>query len=493
MKSKIEKVYVVIVILIIVTSIIISKPLDDLDEIWNYNFARNIAIGNMPYKDFNMITMPLFPNICAIFLIIFGNELIIMRILAIILCTGILLLTNKILRTLKVNKQLSYLFLAFIIYLFKDYFRIDYNFFVLFNLLAIIYIEIKNKKEISKIDILTGVLAGICICTKQTTGILISLALVGYPILKVSSKEEFKTYLKKAAYRIIGIAIPIGITAIYFCINGLWTYFIDYCILGIKTFSNSVPYIYLTKGKNIITKTLSILVPIFLLTVLIISIIKRKERKTEYKNLTIITCLGIAEMVVAFPISDEIHFLLGALPSLIGMMYVVSIIIKNIKCEKAKIFINEFLKIAILLASLIVIIKPAKTIYEYISTMNEYKELKHFLYIPSEQEQTEEIKQMGEYIKGQEKKTYILDPVSALYTIPIDVYNKNYDMFLKGNIGKDGEAGIIEDLKNEENSIYLIKKEEYGRNWQNPEEVRKYIIENMNKVGEILYFDIYQK
>ena len=66
-------------------------------------------------------------------------------------------------------------------------------------------------------------------------------------------------------------------------------------------------------------------------------------------------------------------------------------------------------------------------------------------------------------------------------------------MFLKGNIGKDGEAGIIEDLKNEENSIYLIKKEEYGRNWQNPEEVRKYIIENMNKVGEILYFDIYQK
>ena len=103
------------------------------------------------------------------------------------------------------------------------------------------------------------------------------------------------------------------------------------------------------------------------------------------------------------------------------------------------------------------------------------------------------MQQIDEYIKSQDKKVYILDPISALYTIPIDVYNKNYDMFLIGNLGKDGEQGIIEDIKNEEDAIYLVKNEQYLRNWQNPEGVREYVINNLEKTGELLYFDIYQK
>lgn len=65
-------------------------------------------------------------------------------------------------------------------------------------------------------------------------------------------------------------------------------------------------------------------------------------------------------------------------------------------------------------------------------------------------------------------------------------------MFLKGNLGSRGEEGQIEDLKLMSNKILLIKNEEYNRNWQNPEKVREYIINNMNKKGEIIFFDIYQ-
>jgi len=36
-------------------------------------------------------------------------------------------------------------------------------------------------------------------------------------------------------------------------------------------------------------------------------------------------------------------------------------------------------------------------------------------------------------------------------------------------------------------------KDNYKRNWQTPENVRKYIIENCNKIGEIESFDIYIK
>ena len=53
------------------------------------------------------------------------------------------------------------------------------------------------------------------------------------------------------------------------------------------------------------------------------------------------------------------------------------------------------------------------------------------------------IKEIEEYIDLSEKKVYILDATAALYMIPIDRYNKNYDLFLIGNLGKDGEEGQI--------------------------------------------------
>ena len=77
--------------------------------------------------------------------------------------------------------------------------------------------------------------------------------------------------------------------------------------------------------------------------------------------------------------------------------------------------------------------------------------------------------------------------------IPLDKYNKNYDMFLKGNLGTKGEIGQIENLEKEENIVVLILNDNYSRNWQNPEKVRKYIINNWNKKGEIGKFDIYEK
>lgn len=397
MKKTLEKIYVVIVIVVVLASMIVTTQLTDLDEIWNYNFARNVANGLLPYKDFNMIQMPLLPNLCAVFLLILGKELVVMRILAIILCAAILLLSNKILKRLNVNKQIGYLFLVGVIYLFKNQFRIDYNFFVLFNLLAIIYLELKNKvnSKASKIDILSGVLAGICICTKQTIGILISLALVIYPLFNVTKKEEFKQYFKKVLYRVIGIVIPLLLLAVYFTIFGLWKEFISYCVLGIKTFSNTIPYTNLLKSKDIVIKALSILAPVFLIVSFVVCVIKRKDEKEVYKNLSVITLYGIVEMAVVFPISDDIHFLLGIFPTLIGLVYIFNILIrqiklqkvkiltKEIKLQKVKIFAKEFLKIAIFLASIIIVINAGRTLYQYISVANQYTQMNHFKYIPN--------------------------------------------------------------------------------------------------------------
>lgn len=506
MESKIKNLkkewIIILILLLIMSSIIMIKPLNDLDEIWNYNFAKNILDGNKPYKDFNMIQTPLVPIFCSIFLNLLGNELIVMRIIAILLCTTILFITYKILEILKVNKWLNCTFLIFLICILQEHFRIDYNFFVLFNVLWIIYIELKiinetkTREEIliaSKKDIFLGVLAGICICSKQTTGAFVAIALVLHNILYVSNFKEFKAFIKKAIYRILGVLIPLIFLAIYFTINKLWNDFIDYCILGIGTFSNSIPYSNLLKNSNIYIKTLSIIVPVFIISVIGIVLVKKYKKKEFDKKLLVIISYAIAEIVVVYPIADDIHFLVGALPTIIGIIYVISTQCKKIKDEKIKVFIKEYIKAFNILVTTICVVASINLLYNYIIQARQYTTLSHFNYILQSQEQINDIKEVEEYIQNQDKNVYILDAASAIYTIPINQYTKNYDMFMKGNFGANGEDGIIENLRDEENYIVLIKNDKYSRNWQNPEKVRTYIIENMNKVGEIKVFDIYEK
>lgn len=502
MKKIKKECFIIAILLLILTAIIMVKPLNDLDEIWNYNFARNIVDGNMPYKDFNMIQMPLVPALCAMFLNLLGNELMIMRIIAILLCTIILFITYKILELLKVNKWLNYVFLIFLIYILKDHFRIDYNFFVLFNVLWIIYIELKSIREkktkeelltFSKKDIILGILAGICICSKQTTGTLVAIVLVGYNLLNVSNFKEFKLFIKKSIYRVIGVFIPLLMLSIYFTWNHLWNDFVDYCILGISTFSNSIPYSNLLTNSNILIKILSIIVPMFLISMIGNILVNKYKRKEIDSQLLTIVSYAIAEMVVVFPISDDIHFLIGAFPAMIGIIYGMSTLSKKLKNEKVKIFIKEYLKAFNILAVAILGMVSIVSLYNYAIQAGQYNTLNHFDYIIQSQNQIDSIKNVEEYIQKQDKNVYILDAAAAIYTIPINQYTKNYDMFLIGNLGRDGEEGIIEDLQEEENYIVLIKNEQYSRNWQNPEKVRKYIIENMNKMGEIDAFDIYEK
>ena len=129
--------------------------------------------------------------------------------------------------------------------------------------------------------------------------------------------------------------------------------------------------------------------------------------------------------------------------------------------------------------------------YKYVLTEKE-TELQHFKNIPEDKDLKEYIKEVDEYILQEQsngKKVYILDASAAIYYIPINQYNKDYDMFLKGNFGGDGEDEIIDRINNEENAIYLLKKS--GLNWQNPGKVRDYIIDNLEYSDDILNFWVF--
>lgn len=581
-----------LIIAFAIAVVVIPKPIGNLDELWNFNFANNVEKGLVPYRDFNMVQTPLLPMINAIFLAVFGNELIVMRILGCLLCAGILFIFYKILNLLKANKGISLFAVMALFYLLKDYFCMDYNFAVLFVALIIIYIELRrilkrsgnnlenksennsgnksedssennielnnnkiiensNKKENTRLskyktDIILGILAGICIMLKQSTGLIIAITLLGYGIFLVKSKEEFIKYIKLTAMKILGILIPIVIVFVYLAINGAIGDFWDYCIAGVKTFTNKIPYSMLMNNDKLYIKVLCVIIPIILAITFLYSVIRKN------KIFLIMSSISIAAFSAAYPIADEVHFLIGILPTGLIIFYILDICIKTIiklinkilnkiyknisihgkeninkniqfneteikleneakKCEEKEyekekknkyeekqkcreIFINKWLEYFFIF---MVMGLTAWYGYKYIPSIKEYfanckNDVKHFSNIVITDYTYQKIKVMDSFINSQEKPVYILDAEAALYQIPLDLYYKDYDMFLIGNIGSEGEKGQIEKLQKDSNKIVIIKSDGVSLNWQNPNKVREYIKQNMEYKYSILYFDVYE-
>lgn len=507
-KKILSNIGIYIVIMILIFPIIFDRGIGNLDELWNYNFARNIANGLIPYKDFNMVQTPLLPIIAGIILKVFSNELIVMRILAVILNSTIIFLMYKILEKLNVNKKLIVLSLLVWISITKDYICFDYNYMILLVTLIITYIELFNNrtnilKSKCRINIIIGLLSGTAILFKQSIGIIICIVALFHKITFIRNRNDLKEFIKTFLTRLLGVLIPIMMFIIYLGYNNALLDFIDYAVIGISTFSNKISYIELINSNNIITKLLSILVPTSLVILYIYSVMKNKM----YSNTLIAYSIGM--FAIVFPISDEVHFTIGITMGIISLVYVIfkiyTLIKTNNKIELKglikkieiyiKIFLNTFIELILIVYISLTVLNTIMYSIQYAKHAKEYTNLEHFKYIKMSDEQLDMITNVQNYIiLNTINKVYILDSDAALYMIPIDKYNKDYDMFLKGNLGSKSEEGQIEKItKMEKNTKILIKNDNYGRNWQNPNKVTKYIKNNLEKIGEIEYFDIYVK
>ena len=392
------------------------------------------------------------------------------------------------------NQYVSAFITLLITYILLDYFCLDYNFFNLLIILVLILFELKNsetdtKKEVNlKTELLIGIIAGCSFLVKQTTGAFVIIAAILIKILCVR-KNNFKRTLKIIAIRIGGICIPVAIFALYLTLNNAWRDFIDYTILGMFTFSNKISYLNLLISDELYIKILSIIVPACFIGMIIICA-WRKER-----IMLILTLYSLASFVVVYPISDNIHFLIGSVPAIIEILYalynLINIVNKKYLNCKILIFVKYMLQCAFYITVLLMLVLQTKELTKIIYTNTNYRELEHFKYIPVNELLSQKIKNIDEYIINSDKPVYILDATAALYMIPINRYNKDFDMFLKGNIGAKGEDGQIEKINNMKDGYILIMRNEKNRNWQTPTKVIKYIEENLQKIDSIEVFDIY--
>lgn len=416
---------------------------------------------------------------------LFGQELFVMRIASTVLGAGIMLISFKILKELKLNTKWSILSSALLFLFIKDDFYIDYNYAILFITLLLIYIELKYKNYSIRYNFLIGLLAGITILLKQSTGMVIS----GVTILYLLLEKRDKQTIKAIVYRVCGVLIPCLILLIYLLATNSMSSFIDYCILGIGTFENSISYLKLLQGGDY-NAFLSMITPITLVILFVLNIANIKQKKIKANvNYLILFVFALAQFTVVYPIADEIHFKIAAFPTILIVLYYICKKIQEINNIKVSIFIEHFMNIIVISFIGILVLQSINEIYLY--TQTDKSVLNHFSNIPISTTLQERIIEVDKYIKSEEKDVYILDSEAAVYMIPLDKYNKDFDMFLKGNLGSASEEGQIEKIKSMKNAIILIKNDKMALNWQTPTKVIEYVKTNLKKIGTVSFFDVY--
>ena len=88
-KGKIALNVLICIFLLIINFIfIMSKSINNLDEIWNYNMANQIARGLIPYKDISMVMTP-FSQFLIVPFLLFFNGIFTFRLVGTILATSI--------------------------------------------------------------------------------------------------------------------------------------------------------------------------------------------------------------------------------------------------------------------------------------------------------------------------------------------------------------------------------------------------------------------
>lgn len=464
-------------IFIIMSLGVFLKPIEDGDELWNYNFARNIHDGRLPYLDFNMVQTPLAAYISGFFLKIFGNTLQGFRFVsAIFLATTFSILYNlckKITNnSIMAWVSASYAFaLNFIVWVY------NYNNLNLLLLLIILCLEYRiissGSTNSYKYDLLVGLLVGMMPLIKQSTGIVFILT---NTILCFVSVAKDRSLLRAKVHRWLVSFVPIIAFTIFMVINGSIYEFIDYAILGIGEFTHRTSYF-----EFILSSPVAFLLGIFPVITIALYINSKIAKRASSQVYLTFFAFSIAGLSVAFPLCDYVHFIVAIVPFIPCLLLLynprpVKLFEKAICCTLP----------AIVLVGLVISVYPSADSYKLCS-VNKLEGL------PIDIDLENNIKTLVDYIKAMEEDGYsvvVADEYGIIYMIPLERCNKDFDMLLVGNIGKKTVQDLLEQNKSD---IILVRGNNSTLGYQAHYEFIDEVKSKYRKIGEVSSFYAYYK
>ena len=467
---------ITMLIAIMLLSNVFNIFLTNNDELINFLNTYKIANGLTIYKDTNVIITPLFFYIGKIFLGILGSNFLVYRVYNLILMTILYVLCYKILKTLKMTKQASLLYTLLIMLFTSEIAQAGAN----YNVLAYIFFELgllfnlKNEENRHK-NIFQGIILFLVFISNQKLAAGYLLAMIFCQIYNKNIKALIKQLF---------IA---GILTTFFLLhlliqNNLYN-FINYTMFGISEFRSENTVF----SKNILLPG-SIFIFFTIITILLYNvIIKIEKSKKVRKELTILLIFSLCSLILLVPIFNVYHLKLACICLLINVAYDLHYLVYPIIEKKMQ---KIILKVAILIISIYMIIISTLGFYNYIKQM---QTTSIFYGSIIEEQLQKEIETVSQYIKNNNKDTIVFSTYAPFYSLTLnDLDNNVYDWPFKGNLGKDGEKGLLEKIKKLKNTQILLLSDEKNEIFQISDKSITYIKENMKYIGKIENFDIYQ-
>lgn len=437
-----ENIKYVVVFFIVLVALTFFSNLNCYDAAWNYGFSYAFSKGEVPFKDFNMITPGLYNFVMSLGLHISHNNLL-------FLIEQSLLITLTFFIVYKMYGKKSWLFLFFMVFPSFYAFTPTYNFFLMFLTILLIYLE---KEEAN--DYLIGVVLSLCILTKHTVGIFLVI-----PSFIFYFKDK-----KKLLKRFIGCLIPGIIYVVYLLFIGALKYFFDLCVLGLFDFaSKNVEFILIYVALTFILLVLNVLYVIF----------NRKDIMGYY-----ILCF----FSVMIPIFSFYHFSV--------YLAICSLMLLSI-LKKKDISDNYLGFLGIVLTLITFSFNLTFVSGEY------FFHVHNFDYLYSNKESRDNFKRLNDlYLKYRDDSSVnILSSKGVLIKI-INEEKLDYFMVpLNGNFGYNGTLKMIDKVKDNDKSYYIIDMNEYKRTkvygGQFALEICDYIIKNSKIIEENEDYNVY--
>jgi len=453
-----------------------GRPLESLDELWQYSMGSNMAKGLLPYRDINMAVTPLSAGIGQIALRIWGEQLMVYRILGTLLCTACMMVFYDILRILRVEGRLAFCFCVYISAFYGMYFTYDYNYLVLLTLLLIMDLLLRQEAEGGKQGgirwFAVGVLAGCAVLLKQSTGLAVFAAV--FMLVWILGAGQRRGLCCAA-----GCMLPVGLCVGWLLRLHIWEEFWDYAVGGIGFFRehNHVSLWTFAFHSGLLCTAEAILALIIVAEG--IRRLARDRRLQARRRWLILFGLSAAGMTVVYPIADETHFVIALLPLLLPGICELPVLGESPK------------RLPSWLVAVIAVMGVGVSLWSVRDEDAVWSELAHYQGIRLDRSVERMVWEMNACLQGySETPVYILDGTAMLYKIPLGRYDKDYDLCLAGNWGSRTPEEMARALLGQ-GGIMLLAAEGTGINWQVPEDFLEYIKAHALCAGQIGKYDVY--
>lgn len=264
---------------------------------FSYNAVR-INKGEIPYRDFFLTTTPGTYYINALLFKIFGNKLIIGRLLYLFLCLFIIFLADKIFR-LKKEWNYWYLFSLTMALVWPGGFAFYNTEAILSAIVAFFFLKKGLDQEDYLNFVFSGLAAAACFFFKQTIGAFTGISFL--IIIFLEKRTGFRSQLKKALIFTVAAAFPVFCYLVYLFFNGALPSFFYYTAVFAKTVK--------AHRQPFLTQRL-VFIPILLL---FFKFLFNPKIKTKNKAILIVFALFTFLMVYLFFLPSRMHALINHL------------------------------------------------------------------------------------------------------------------------------------------------------------------------------------